>query len=245
MPNYIRWMAVFDSHGDKLDASASEAMFKFKEEYWKPHETIHGGDNWNFAAIRKGASEEEKEESMIKDFDLGMQFLNRLRPRYLLLGNHDCRLWNLAETSHGLLQDYSFKGCEEIKKQMEKIKCHMLPYDSRHGILEYGVNQKIAHGYMHSDGVAKDAAVTYGNILVGHVHAFSSYRVASIDERVGQTVGCLCDLDMKFESSRKAKLKKEHGWVYGIKNTRTGVCNYWLARKIEDKWILPSSIIEL
>jgi len=245
MSSYIRWMAVFDNHGSEADKSAVSAMFKFKEEYWKPHDTIHGGDNWNFAPLRIGASPEEKEQSMQKDLDAGMSFLKRLHPRYICYGNHDYRLWDLAETGKGVIGDYAQIGVNLIERELDKLGCKTLPYDSRHGILKYANNLSISHGYYHNENAAASMALSYGNIVFGHKHAFLNFRLKSLDERIGQGVGCLCDLNMKFEHARTSKLNKEHGWVYGIKNTKTNMAHYWLARKIDGKWILPTDYVTL
>jgi hypothetical protein len=239
-------MAVFDSHGDEIDSSAEAAMFQFKEEYWKPHESIHGGDNWNFAALRKGADEYDREKSLKEDYDKGLRFLERYRPKYFCRGNHDERLWDLMHFSKGIIKDFAKQSVASIESRMQRMGVKMIPYDSRYGFLQYGNGFNFMHGYSHSTHCAKEIADGYpGVTLFGHVHAFSSFRIASYDERFGQAVGCLCDINMSFERSRKAKLKKEHGWAYGIKNTKTGACHYWMARKIDGKWILPTDYVTL
>ena len=241
MSNYIRWMAVFDVHGDEQDPESVAKMFEFKEQHWKPHESIHGGDNWNFAALRKGADEYDREKSMKEDYDRGMSFLERFRPKYFCRGNHDERLWDLAEHGKGIIKDFAKQGIASIESKLHRVGVNMIPYDSKYGFFQYGRGFNFMHGYSHSVHCSKEISDGYpGVTLFGHVHAFSSFRTASFDERIGQAVGCLCDLDMNFERSRKAKLKKENGWAYGIKNTKTGHCQYWLARKTGDQWILPT-----
>jgi hypothetical protein len=243
--SYKRFMAVFDIHGDQSDPDAMKAMFEFKESVWKPHEVINGGDNWNFAALRKGASEDEREASIQQDYNSGMEIMKRLRPTYFLRGNHDERLWDLAAHGKGVLRDFAIMGINEISNEIKKLGCLMLPYDVRDGVLRYAKNLSIAHGYKHNEHSAKSMAGSFGNIIYGHVHAFSSCRFDSLDERIGQAVGCLCSLDMDFERSRTAKLKKEHGWVYGVKNTKTGNAHYWLARKFDGRWLLPTDYVTL
>jgi predicted phosphodiesterase len=246
MSNWTKFLIVFDNHGNRKDIASVEAMFKFKEQYWKPDECIHGGDNWNFAAIRKGASEEEKAESMEEDFNDGMEFMKRLHPKYVTYGNHDYRIFDLALHGKGLVGDYARQCSNTITGEMHKMKCKTFPYDSRFGILHYANNLNVAHGYYHNEHSATSMAYSYGNVVFGHTHAFLSGRVKSLDVRRGQGIGCLCDLDMDFEHARTAKLKKSHGFCYGVKNKCTNLAHYWTAEKEEDgTWILPTDYVTL
>lgn len=242
--SYTRFLAVFDNHGDMADKDAVEKMFEFKENHWKPQITVHGGDCFDFRAMRKKASEEERRESMIKDYECGMSFLKRLRPAYYLRGNHCERLWDLAKEDRGLVSDYAHKGTMEIESEMKKLKCKMLPYDKKKGVLRLG-HLKMVHGYVCGITAARRTAFCYGSVLMGHGHSIQSASIEGLETRTGMMCGCLCDLNMEYTRANIGTLTWEHGWAYGIINERTGNYYVWQARKIDGKWVVPSHIIEL
>lgn len=241
---WTRFMAVFDNHGDEQDEHAVNAMFEFKEKYWKPKITVHGGDNFDFRAIRKKASEDERRDSMIEDFNKGMNFLNRLKPSYYLRGNHCERLWDLSKEDRGVISDFAFKGTQEIEQAMDKIHCKMLPYDKREGVLRLG-HLKIIHGYICGIAAARRTAQIYGSVLMGHGHAIQQASVEGLSQRTGMMCGCLCNLRMTYARASVGSLNWEHGWAYGVLNEKTG--NYYVnqARKVDGKWVLPSEFISL
>lgn len=244
MSKYIRGIGVFDNHGHQYDEDTVSTVFKFID-IWKPHDRVHGGDNWNFAGLRKGASEEEKAESMEDDFDDGMEFLNKLRPTHITWGNHDYRIFDLASHGTGATGDLARRVVRSIEEATRKFKCETKPYDSRYGILDYAKNLKIAHGYYHNVNHSMSMAFSYGNIMYGHNHTFQQSRVSTLEVRIAQSVGCLCDINMDFEHARTAKLKKENGFAYWVKNTQNNMVQYWLARKIGDEWVLPTDIVTI
>lgn len=241
---FKKFIAVFDNHGDNIDRSAAEKFFEFKEEHWKPHIVIHGGDNFDFRAIRKKASEEERRDSMIEDFDAGMSFLKRLKPTYFLRGNHDERLWDLAKEDRGVISDFAFKGTQEIQGELEKMGCHMLPYDKKRGVLRLG-HLKIIHGYICGIAAARRTAQIYGSVLMGHGHAIQCASIEGLEQRTGMMCGCLCDLNMEYTRASVGSMSWSHGFCYGVINEKTG--NYFVnqARKVDGKWVLPSNFIHL
>ena len=87
MSNWTRFMAGFDVHGDQQDKKACEVFFKFAKD-WKPEIRVMGGDLFDFRPLRKKASEDERRESMRKDFEAGVQWLKDFQPNHYLRGNH-------------------------------------------------------------------------------------------------------------------------------------------------------------
>lgn len=244
MCSFKRFIAVFDNHGDSIDESASEAMFNFKENHWKPHITVHGGDNFDFRPLRKKASEEERRESMAEDYTAGMNFLKRLRPTYFLRGNHDERMWDLAQEDRGVISDYAYQGTQEIAQELDKMKCKMLPYDKRDGVLRLG-HLKIIHGYICGIGAARRSAQIYGSCLMGHGHAIQNASVEGLQQRTGMMCGCLVKLNLDYARASVGSLMWQHGWAYGVINEKTGSYNCWQARRVDNKWILPTDYVTL
>jgi predicted molibdopterin-dependent oxidoreductase YjgC len=66
-----------------------------------------------------------------------------------------------------------------------------------------------------------------------------------VDGRVARACGCLCSLDMDYNSRSPNSLKQAHGWAYGILCQQTGDYFVWQAESINNKWVLPSDIVEI
>ena len=64
--SFVRFQAGFDIHGDMQDPAVNEVFFKFAE-IWKPKIRICGGDLFDLRPLRKGASEDERRESIRDD----------------------------------------------------------------------------------------------------------------------------------------------------------------------------------
>src|SRR6056297_3489052 len=93
-------LIVADSHGDMIDDRTRQAVLSFKRSY-KPDIIIHLGDAWDFRPLRRGASIEEKSESMMDDYAHGETFLKALfsgdQNNYFLMGNHDDRIYDYRD----------------------------------------------------------------------------------------------------------------------------------------------------
>jgi hypothetical protein len=237
-------MVVFDNHGIRADKLAVEKMFEFKEKHWKPHITIHGGDNFDFAPLRKKASEEERRESMIDDFNAGVNFLKRYEPKYFLLGNHDMRLWDLAKEDRGVISDYAYQASREIEAELSKMKCKFFPYNKREGVLRLG-HLKIIHGYLAGVTAARRTAQIYGSTLMGHGHAIQQASIEGLSQRTGMMCGCLCQLNMDYVRASVGSLIWEHGFAFGLINEKTGNYHVFQARKIDGHWIIPTDFVTL
>lgn len=238
-----RFMAGFDIHGDMQDHAANKVFFEFAE-IWKPKIRICGGDLWDMRPLRKGASDDEKRESMRDDLKAGKQWFNRFKPTHFLRGNHDERIYELAATGKGVASDYAQEGVEEIEAMVEHHKCQMLPYHKRNGVLRLG-HLKILHGFAGGVYAARQHALVYGSCLFGHVHTIDEHAIAGLDRRVARACGALCRLDMDYNARQMNTLKQAHGFVYGVVNSKTGKYHVYQAEEIDGKWMLPSEFIEL
>ena len=240
--SWKRFIAVFDPHGDKQDRPTVDKVIDFCST-WKPHLRIHGGDNWDYRPLRSKASDDERRESMSKDYHQGSEFLHRLKPTHFLRGNHDERLWKLLEADHGVDSDYAAKIVGEIISDLDKMGCKMLPYHYRKGVLSIG-KLKVIHGYYAGLHSARQHALVYGNCLFGHIHSISEATIARLKTETAHACGCLCQTDLGYHEAKPGTLMWEHGFIYGVTNTRTGDYHYWQARKCNGKWMLPSDIIQ-
>src|SRR5579859_7435990 len=213
--NYKKFVAGFDIHGDKQDPTANKAFFKFCE-LWKPDIRVCGGDLYDFRPLRKKASEDDRRESLQADFDAGTDWLKKFQPNYFLLGNHDTRLWDVAETANGVVADYANQGIKEILDVGTKRKVEVLPYDRKTGELIIG-HLKILHGIQH-------------------------VSIEGLENRIGRMCGCLCQLDMDYVRANMGSLVWRHGWAYGVINIKTGDYQVWQAEQVNGNWILPTGL---
>jgi hypothetical protein len=242
MSAWNKFIVASDLHGDKQDPSAVRVLAGFIAAF-QPDIRVFAGDLWDFRSIRKGAGEEERRESMSEDFDAGMAWLEQFRPQHFLLGNHDQRLYDLAENDNGVVSDYAAKGVLDIEAACRKQKTKILPYHKRNGILKLG-NLKILHGFHCGIYASRQTALVYGSALFGHTHVIDQHAVGGLDRRVARNIGCLCALDMGYNSRNPNTLRQAHGFAYGVLNERTGDFHVWQAEGIEGKWVLPSDIVE-
>jgi hypothetical protein len=241
MTHWKKFVIAADPHGIKQDKAACNVFFDFVDRF-KPQIRIHAGDNWDFSPLRNGASPEEKRESMRQDYDAGFQWITKFKPHYYLRGNHCERLWRTADQNNGVLSDYAQMGVIEITALMKRMKCEMRPYHKREGVLQLG-SLKILHGFFCGVNAAAQHARFFGNCHFGHTHTIDEIPIAGLERRAARGIGCLCQLDMEYNSTQPSSLRHAHGFAYGIVNERTGKYHSWQAEEIEGSWAIPSDIV--
>lgn len=239
---YKRFLIAGDIHGIEQDEAANKVLFDFKK-LWKPQISICNGDLWDFAALRKKASEEERRTSLRADYDAGLDWFLKFQPDYFNRGNHDERIWDLQAENRGPISDLATKCIEEFEVVRKKVKCEMLPYDRRHGILEIG-KLRVLHGFYCGVNASRKSAQVWGSCVVSHGHTVQLAAIEGPENRVGRMIGCLCSLDMKFQRANVGSLLHRHGFAYGVIEDKTGFYQVHQAEKVGDKWILPTSFKE-
>lgn len=236
-----KFLIGFDIHGDKQDKTANEKFFAFNE-IWRPDIRICGGDLFEFACLRKGASEEERHESMAADYAAGMKWLKMFQPHHFLNGNHDARCWELAELDKGIESDYASQIIMEIGRECKSMGCKVYPYHKRDGVLRIG-HLKVLHGFYCGVYASRQHALTYGSCLFGHIHVIDEHAVPGLDRRVARGCGCLCSTDMDYAERRPNTLRQANGFPFGVINSRTGEYHVWQAENVNGSWIVPSDIV--
>lgn len=237
----IRWMAVADNHGDKQENAVCKVALQFARE-WKPSVRIHLGDAYDFRALRRAATPEEKQEGLLTDCLAGNDFMAAYKPTVWLRGNHDERLWDVADGKVGKdekLREY----CKLIRDQIIGTvgdDCRVLPYDAREGVYRLG-HLKAIHGYHAGITAARQAALVYGAVIMGHVHAIDEYPIPGLHPRVGRAIGGLCQLRMDYNRAVTASLRQAHGFAYGL-SFDDGSYLFYQAREIGGNWHLPTEM---
>ncbi len=241
--SWTPFVVAFDVHGDQQDKAAVRA-FKDFCDVWKPKIRVIGGDLWNIVPLRRGASEEEKREGLGADLDAGLQFIDWFKPTQFLKGNHDVRLWDLAENGQGILREYAELKCFEIEKVLGKHRTQIFPYTNREGLFEIG-KLGVMHGFGSGLLMARRMVQTYGSLLLGHLHTIDIISVEAPHRRMGRLSGCLCRLDMPYAERGLASLRWQSGWPYGVVNEKTGDYFVWQAENVSGKWLLPTGFKEI
>ncbi len=240
--SFKRFQIGFDLHGNQQDPKANEVFFKFAD-LWKPQIRVSGGDNWNFVALRKGASQEERNESLEADYRAGKEWLERFRCTHFLEGNHDYRLWALLNTQ-GPLRDLASRCVGDAEALFTKLRCRRYPYDKRTGVLTLG-HLKVIHGFAYGVNAARRQAQAYGSVLCGHGHGIQHVSIEGPDNRMGRMCGCLCKLDMDYVHANLASLIWRHGFVYGVVDEVKGTYHVFQAESVNGTWVLPSDVVTL
>lgn len=235
----IRFQIGFDIHGDMQDTAAGMVFFEFAADF-KPQIRICGGDLFDFRPLRKGASDDERRQSLKADFDAGKRWFNKFRPTVFLRGNHDERIYELADHGSGVAQDYAYEGVQEIRHLVEHHKCQMLPYHKRLGVYRLG-NVSVIHGFSAGIYAARSHALVYGNCMFGHVHYNDTHPIAGIERRAGRAVGCLCSLNMEYNARQMGTLRQNHGFAFGVTNSKTGETFVQTVEPVDGKWIIPAT----
>lgn len=238
--SWERFSVAFDVHGDKQSPAAMKAFLEFNAA-WKPTHRIIGGDLWDFRPLRGKASADERREGISIDFQYGLDFVDKYKPTAFLLGNHDVRLWNLAERGVGVEADYADKCVQRIDAEFKKRKCPILPYDNRKGIYPLG-NLNVIHGFGSGLYAVRRWTQAYGSVLGGHLHTVDITAVEATHRRVGRVCGCLCRLDMEYAITNLASLRWQNGWPYGIVNSKTGEYVVFQAEEINGKYLIPEGV---
>jgi hypothetical protein len=132
----------------------------------------------------------------------------------------------------------------DIEARCAKLRCEMLPYHKRLGVLRLG-HLKLLHGFFAGVTAPRQHALTYGACLHGHTHTIDEASVPGLERRTARAVGALCKLDMPYNSRMPVTLRHAHGWAYGVLHEKTGDYHVWQASKIADTWLLPTEVQKL
>lgn len=241
--NDPRYSIVSDTHGDMIDPVMESKFFDWLSDY-KPKVRIHAGDVFDFRPLRNGASLEEKQESMSSDLEAGLSFIKRYftggTDKWLLWGNHDDRLFDLANGGEGPLKDHAKALLKDITKVLRGLGVKTLPYDARLGVLQIG-HLKVVHGYHSGAGGIRQHAMIYGNVMVGHLHSQDCSPVPCIHgPALAMGIGCLTYIDHAYNKRQTNKLRHQQGWIYGSLFDN-GEYSAYQAKRVGDRVVAANS----
>lgn len=230
-----RFMFVSDNHGNEADPTACRAALDFAADF-KPHIRIHGGDGVNLDALRVGATEDERCGGLNDDMAAATEFNRLYKPHYYLMGNHCHRLHRAMNSPRKMMAELAIIMWDSLRKSLGNAT--VFPYCKRRGVLRLG-DFSFIHGYSSGVYAVRKAALSYGNVIMGHVHRVDMQPVERLDGAVGYAAGCLCRLDLDYNRGKIGTLSQEHGFIYGH-ISKGGQCSVWHARKVDGHWVFPT-----
>lgn len=216
-----KFVVAGDLHGDMQDKNTVRAFLRFVDDF-NPDIRIANGDIWDYAALRRGVSESDREEggkSTKPDFRAGEVFLNQFfhpRAENVYMGGNHCleRLERLARSTNAIVSDFAQAGLDETHALFRRLKAKYYPWNK--SVYYLLGDSKVLHGFSSGMYITKKMAETYGNCLFSHTHSRTEYRAPSIEKRHAYNIGCLCKLDMEYNKAHMACFRQEHSWAYGI-----------------------------
>ena len=237
--SWKKFLAVGCSHGDLIDPNASAAVLAFKDKY-KPHTTVHLGDFLDTAAFRGGAKGTEDESREIApDFNAGLTFIKKLRPQIILNGNHEARLWRLANHHNAIVSECAQGLIERIRTAAAICKAEYVEDWSIRAYRTLG-NYKVMHGYMYGENACRDHAEAHGNVIFAHTHRAGMAKGRRDDNPTGYCVGTLSNIpNMDYAAARRSTLSWAGGFVWGEYCDTQTVC--WIHEQPQGQtvWRLP------
>jgi len=209
-----RALIVGCSHGHLIDKGARAAVLKFRDEY-KPHFIAHVGDFIDTACFRSGANGTSDEaEPVAPDISSGLDFLRELRPNVVLLGNHEARLWKLAEHYNAIVAELSQRIIHEIEDCCKKLKAPVIPYNIKQAypLADY----VLLHGISYAQNATYWHALRYGNCVHAHTHRPAFEQADRHGGSKAFCVGTLIDIDRAgYAQQRSSTLRWGHALVFG------------------------------
>lgn len=238
-----RWMAIGCSHGALVDPDAVRAVLKFRDSF-KPERRIHLGDICDYAAFRSGAPGTPDEATLLApDIAAGAKLIRQFEPTDVLIGNHDERVWRLADHTNAVIAHAASCSRQEFLTACEqsgvrKIVDH---YDINRSWIEIG-DTKFLHGFgMGGENAIRDMAEHFGKSVVAHFHRAESAGARRSDHAICYCVGTLANVAaMPYAKTRRATARWSHGFTYGEYTDKE--CRIWLSQAPQGEaknWRLP------
>jgi len=245
MKTETRVVVMGDNHGNHADPETLKAVLAFCKEF-KPHHRVHLGDNWDFAALRKGVGKDDRESSwaaLKEDIEAGCEWLAAYRPTHFLMGNHEHRVRDLIHGTDSITRLESLQDIDgKMRKAIRQSGCKV--------VKEYTVNQNFVdigpvtftHGFYHGNDAIVKTAHRFNSgpgraVVMGHLHRAEQHN---LERRGGGAVwicGCACDLSLQYAERRPSTLR----WQNSFMAFRIVGEDYIgrQAHRFAGKWVMP------
>ena len=247
-----KWIAFGDNHGILTDKDSTRALQKFIADY-KPDDVIHVGDCFDLPSLRAGISRDDSAacEDLERDLFQGFQFLEKVRPTAYLLGNHEHRLWRVAEShSSGIVRMAAEGVIDRIEKHCKKHKITLVPYHYDRGVYRIADDAlTFVHGYTANQNSVSQHATHFASgvkgsaVVMGHLHRLEFASGKRHSGTTAWSIGCMADFSkMDYASHRLATAAWQTAWAFGV--YRGQQFTIWTAKRVGNKWLLPTGVEE-
>jgi len=230
--NIRKVVALFDMHikttptdrfkcGWKPDLSkALYACLKFCH-YFKPDETILGGDEIDLPEISRHTERKKLEREKLRlnhTYECANQILDEVDKftgdkKIYLIGNHEAWLDDY-ENEHPEIEGLvGIDKCMHLTERGYTIIPENKAYQIGHA--------RFIHGWYYNLHHAKKTVNEMGdNVFYGHVHDVQSHTKANYEQKpiIGHSCGCLCDLDPIWRKGRPNRWVNGFGVFYFLPN---------------------------
>lgn len=217
-----KFVAVSCSHGEIISASARYELLTHLEQF-KPHTTIHLGDFIDTTAFRAGGNHSEG-GNVSADIEAGFAFLREYHgyathKRYTFCGNHEDRLWRLADDARPIVADLAQRLILDIHNLGAKMGSEVFEYRDGQMWRLLG-NTLFGHGVLFNEFAARDHAEMLGmNCVFGHTHKLVQSPARTRNHIVGYNIGWLGDRKKaEYAKARRATTAWANGFAYGYYN---------------------------
>jgi hypothetical protein len=220
LPKPLRFMVLYDIHGNEQCPRTVAAFLDHAKDF-KPDIRIIGGDLWDFAALRLGASLGDECRPLKPDFDSGAdvadKFFKKGAQNHFLVGNHEVRLYNRLSAVKATERALAVKCVEDIDRLFAPYAVNVHPYTVREGVLRLG-QLNVAHGFGKGGETAlREHCKAFGEILIGHVHTPGEFTMAHFDgPKTARSSACACRLDLQYCDTLMSSLRWQNGWSFGF-----------------------------
>jgi hypothetical protein len=236
--HWRRFMAVGCTHGHLIDNEARAKVLAFKHD-WEPHTTIDLGDLIDTAAFRSGARGTKDEcEPIAPDRFAARDWLLEYEPNVITWGNHDWRVWELAEHPNAIVAQAAMCVRDELLSIAGKLKAETRPYNIETGWWRMG-DTLVGHGYMYTANAIQEHARKFGRCIFAHLHRTGSESADVLGGPRAWCGGYLGDrTKFTYAHRRPAFFRWNNGLIWGEYTDTSSVI--WLAEAPrEGEWRLP------
>jgi predicted phosphodiesterase len=242
-----RVVVMGDNHGNHADPETLKAILAFCKDF-KPHHRVHLGDNWDFAALRKGVGKEDKESSwaaLKEDVEAGIQWLDQYRPTHFLMGNHEHRVRDLIHNTDSITRLESLQDVDrQMRKALRNAGCRVIKdYTVNANYIDIGP-VTFTHGFYHGNDAIIKTAHRFNSgpgraVVMGHLHRAEQHN---LERRGGGAVwicGCACDLSLQYAEKRPSTLRWQNSFM-AFRITGEDYIGRQ-AHRFAGKWVMPFS----
>lgn len=215
-----KFMAVGCTHGDLLDKGAFKT-FMSRRRHYNPEHMFHLGDAFEFTALRKGASDDERRISIEEDIEAGLKMFQRIfkgitGQRWFMRGNHCERLWQMRDKGSAISREFAGEKIDQIESFLVDHDIQMKPYCSRKGVIQVN-DTHLMHGYGHGLNAAKDHLKAYHHhVIFCHTHRAEHAVVPGWPQPIeALNIGCMRKLFPEFASRGTSTLSWKHAFAKG------------------------------